>query len=52
MCVHSTFACGDISGPLKMNRGKDFVEKFLQHAEGEAIVWNVSAATNDRLLMC
>ena len=35
MCVHSTFACGDISGPLKMNRGKDFVEKFLQHAEGE-----------------
>ena len=36
MCEHSTFACGDISGPLKMYHGQDFVEKFLEHAEGEA----------------
>ena len=29
-CVHSTFAYGDVSDPLKMYRGKDCVEKFVE----------------------
>ena len=29
-CVHSTFACGDVLDPLKMYRGKDCVEKFVE----------------------
>ena len=34
-CVHSTFAYGDVSGPLQMYRGKDCVEKFVQYVEEE-----------------
>ena len=32
-CVHSTFAYGDVSDPLKMYRGKDCVEKFVGYIE-------------------
>ena len=34
-CVNSTFAYGDIPDPLKMYRGKDCVEKFVEHIEEE-----------------
>ena len=34
-CVHSTFAYGDIPNPLKMYRGKDCVEKFVEYIEEE-----------------
>ena len=34
-CVHSTFAYGDVPDPLKMYRGKDCVEKFIEHIEDE-----------------
>ena len=34
-CVHSTFAYGDVPNPLKMYRGKDFVEKFVEYIEEE-----------------
>ena len=34
-CVHSTFAYGDVPDSLKMYRGKDCVEKFLEHIEVE-----------------
>ena len=30
-CVHSTFAYGDVLDPLKMYRGKDCVEKFVEY---------------------
>ena len=33
--VHSTFAYGDVPDPLKMYRGKDCVEKFVEYIEGE-----------------
>ena len=33
--VHSTFAYGDVSDPLKMYRGKDCVEKFVEYIEEE-----------------
>lgn len=29
-CVHNTFACGDDSDPLKMCRGKDYTERFIE----------------------
>ena len=32
---HSTFAYGDIPDPLKMCRGKDCVEKIVEHIEDE-----------------
>ena len=32
-CVHSTFAYGDVSDPLKVYRSKDCVEKFVEHIE-------------------
>ena len=32
-CVHSTFAYGDVPDPLKMYRGKDCVEKFVEYIE-------------------
>ena len=32
-CVHSTFAYGDVSDPLKIQRGKDCVEKFVEYIE-------------------
>ena len=32
-CVHSTFAYGDVSNPLKMYRDKDCVEKFVEYIE-------------------
>ena len=34
-CVHSTFAYGDVPNPLKMYRGKDCVEKFVEYTEEE-----------------
>ena len=34
-CVHSTFAYGDVSDPLKTYRGKDCVEKFVEYLEEE-----------------
>ena len=34
-CVHSTFAYGDFPDPLKMYRGKDCVEKFVEYREKE-----------------
>ena len=34
-CVHSTFAYKDVPDPLKMNRGKDCVEKFVEYIEEE-----------------
>ena len=33
--VHSTFAYGDVPDPLKMYRGKDCVEKFVEYIEEE-----------------
>ena len=30
-CLHSTFAYGDASYPLKIYRGKDCVEKFVEY---------------------
>ena len=36
--VHSTFAYGDVPDPLKMYRGKDCVEKFVEYIEKE-IKW-------------
>ena len=32
-CVHSTFAYGDVSNPLKLYRGKHCVEKFVEYGE-------------------
>ena len=34
--VHSNFAYGEASDPLKMYRGKDCVEKFVEYIEEEA----------------
>ena len=34
-CVHRTFAYGGVSEPLKMCRGKDCVEKFVEYIEEE-----------------
>ena len=34
-CVHSTFAYGDVSDPLKMYRGKDCLEKFVEYIKEE-----------------
>ena len=34
-CVHSTFAYGDVPNPLKMYRGKDCVEKFVEYIKEE-----------------
>ena len=34
-CVHSTFTYGDAPNPLKMYRGKDCVEKFVEYIEEE-----------------
>ena len=33
--LHSTFAYGDVPDPLKIYRGKDCVEKFVEHTEDE-----------------
>ena len=33
--VHSTFAYGDVADPLKMYRGKDCVENFVEYIEEE-----------------
>ena len=30
-CVHSSFACGDVLELLKMYRGEDCVEKFVEY---------------------
>ena len=32
-CVHSTFGYADVLDPLKICRGKDCVEKFIEHKE-------------------
>ena len=34
-CVHNTFDYGDVPDPLKIYRGKDCVEKFVEHIEEE-----------------
>ena len=34
-CVHSTFAYENVLDPLKMYRGKDCVEKFIEHIKDE-----------------
>ena len=34
-CVYSKFAYGDVPDPLKLYRGKDCVEKFVEHIEVE-----------------
>ena len=34
-CVHSSFAYEDVSKPLKMYRGKNCVEKFVEYIEEE-----------------
>ena len=34
-CVHSTFAYEDVLDPLKVYRGKDCVEKFVERIEHE-----------------
>ena len=34
-CVHSTFVSGDVPDPLKMYRGKECVEKFVEYIEEE-----------------
>ena len=34
-CIHSTFAYGDVSDPLKMYQGKDYVEKFVEYIAEE-----------------
>ena len=34
-CLHSTFAYGDVSDPLKMYRGEYCVEKFVEYIEEE-----------------
>ena len=34
-CVHSAFAYGDVPDPLKMYRGKDCLEKFVEYIEEE-----------------
>ena len=34
-CVHSIFAYGDIPDPLKMYRGEDCVQKFVEYIEEE-----------------
>ena len=34
-CVHNTFAHGVVRKPLKIYRGKDCVEKFIEHIEEE-----------------
>ena len=34
-CIHSTFAYGDVSDPLKMYQGKDCVEKFVEYIAEE-----------------
>ena len=35
-CVYSKFAYGDVHNPLKVYRGEDCVEKFIQYIEDEA----------------
>ena len=37
-CVHITFAYGDIPDPLKIYRGKNCVEKFVEYIE-EEVKW-------------
>ena len=34
-CAHSNFTYGDVSDPLKMYRGKDCVERFVEYIEEE-----------------
>ena len=34
-CLHSTFAYGDVLDPVKMYRGKNCEEKFLEYTEDE-----------------
>ena len=35
-CVKSEFVHGEVSNPIKVYRGKDYVEKFCQHIAHEA----------------
>ena len=34
-CIHNTFGYGDVPDPLKIYRGKDCVEKFLENIKEE-----------------
>ena len=47
--VHSTFAYGNASDPLKMNRCKDCEEKFVEHIKYEikSLVSSVSITPNN-----
>ena len=49
-CVHSTFAYGDVPNPLKMYRGKDCVEKFVEYIEEEVkrLYEKISMAAHDK----
>ena len=35
-CVYSKFACGDVDHPLRLYRGKDYIETFCNYIKGEA----------------
>ena len=35
-----------------MYRGKNYVEKFVEHIEEEAIVWNIFTEAYDRTYRC
>ena len=35
-CVYSKFAYGDVPDPMKAYRGKDCVERFIDHIKAEA----------------
>ena len=35
-CIYSKFTYGDVKDPLRIYRGKDYVEKFCDHSRKEA----------------
>ena len=53
-CVHSTFAYGNVSDSLKINRGRDSAEKFVEHIEDEVkrLYETISTAANDKGYRC
>ena len=50
-CVHRTFTYGDVPDSLKMYRGKDCVEKFVEYIE-KVVICNISTAAYDRAYRC
>ena len=34
-CVHSTFTYGDVFDQLKMDHGKDYIQKFIEYIKDE-----------------